>query len=223
MSCPHRPHCDQISGTVEQPVEYNAPTTAVDWGRLVDRIRARDASAMEELYALFERGLRFYLYRQVGAQELEDKIHDIFLVVVQAIRRGELREPERLMGFVRTVAHRRVAAHIDKIVHERQEETPLESGIPVRDASLTPEEAALSQERIDLMTRTLRSMPPRHREILTRFYLQEQSQEQICAEMHLNDTQFRLLKSRAKARFGEKGRQRLGGTILDRAFSGFRH
>jgi RNA polymerase sigma-70 factor, ECF subfamily len=208
---------------VEHPGEYDAPTASVDWECLVDRIRANDAGAMEELYALFERGIRFYLYRQVGAQELEDKIHDIFLVVVQAIRRGELREPERLMGFVRTIAHRRVAAHIDKVVHERKEETSLESGIPVRDASLTPEETALSQERIDLMTRTLRSMPPRDREILTRYYLQEQTQDQICAEMHLTETQFRLLKSRAKARFGEKGRQRLAGKILERAFSGFGH
>jgi len=49
----------------------------------------------------------------------------------------------------------------------------------------------------------------RDREILTRFYLQEQTQEEICAEMNLSDTQFRLLKSRAKARFGELGRKKL--------------
>ena len=47
---------------------------------------------------------------------LDDKVHDTFLVVVQAIRRGELRDPQRLMGFVRTVVRRQVAAHIDKVV-----------------------------------------------------------------------------------------------------------
>src|SRR6266851_4698063 len=47
------------------------------------------------------------------------------------------------------------------------------------------------------------------REILTRFYLYEQSQDQICSEMGLTLTQFRLLKSRAKGRFGELGRKRL--------------
>ena len=50
----------------------------------------------------------------------------------------------------------------------------------------------------------------RDREILTRFYLQEQTQEEICKEMILSDTQFRLLKSRAKARFAEMGRRKLG-------------
>ena len=45
--------------------------------------------------------------------------------------------------------------------------------------------------------------------------MEEQSQEQICAEMGLSYNQFRLLKSRAKARFSEMGRrmaERLGLT-----------
>jgi RNA polymerase sigma-70 factor (ECF subfamily) len=37
----------------------------------------------------------------------------------------------------------------------------------------------------------------------------EQSQDQICSEMALTETQFRLLKSRAKARFGELGKKKL--------------
>ena len=36
-------------------------------------------------------------------------------------------------------------------------------------------------------------------EILKRLYLDEQSPDQICAEMKLTDTQFRILKSRSKA------------------------
>ena len=74
---------------------------------------------MAELYTLFSKGIRFYLCRQLGVQELDDKVHDTFVVVVQAIRRGELREPERLMGFVRTVVRRQVAAHIDKAVQTK--------------------------------------------------------------------------------------------------------
>ena len=42
-----------------------------------------------------------------------------------------------------------------------------------------------------------------------RFYLYEQSQDQICAEMGLTETQFRLLKSRAKTRFAELSRKTL--------------
>ena len=45
--------------------------------------------------------------------------------------------------------------------------------------------------------------------MLTRFYLEEESAEEICRNMDLSETQFRLIKSRAKARFGELGKRRL--------------
>ena len=59
------------------------------------------------------------------------------------------------------------------------------------------------------MVQVLRTLSPRHRDILARFYLQEQGEKEICKEMGLSETQFRLLKNRAKQRFGELGRQRL--------------
>jgi DNA-directed RNA polymerase specialized sigma subunit len=46
----------------------------------------------------------------------------------------------------------------------------------------------------------LRRLKKRDREILERFYLREQNAQQICAEMRLTETQFRLFKSRAIAR-----------------------
>ena len=54
------------------------------------------------------------------------------------------------------------------------------------------------------------SLPKRDREVLVRFYLQEQTAEEICRDLNLTETQFRLIKSRAKARFGELGRRRFG-------------
>ena len=164
---------------------------------------------MAELYELFSHGIRFYLCRQLGPQELDDKVHDTFVVVVQAIRRGELREPERLMGFVRTIVRRQVAAHIDRVVHDRREQAEIDSSVRVPDPRGNPEEAAIFHQRISLIQRVLAELSQRDREILTRFYIDEQSQERICSDMGLTETQFRLLKSRAKARFGELGRKKL--------------
>jgi RNA polymerase sigma-70 factor, ECF subfamily len=183
--------------------------TAVDWPDLVARIQKGADSGMEELYRLFARGIRFYLCRQLGMQELDDKVHDTFLIVVQAIRRGDLREPDRLMGFVRTVVRRQVAAHIDQVVHSRRDEMHLDVGVRVADRRRNPEQNMAHQQKGDFMRDILRQLSERDREILTRFYLHEDTQEEICAEMSLTETQFRLLKSRAKARFGELGRRRL--------------
>lgn len=196
-------------GPADTAEEHGIGGNPADWTELVEQIHRGDESAMEELYRLFAKGIRFYLCRQLGGQEIDDKIHDTFLIVVKAIRRGDLREPERLMGFVRTVLRRQIAAHIDHLVHRRRDHINLDLGARVADARRNPEQRAVLREKIDLMAEVLRELSDRDRNILTRFYLQEQSQEQICEEMNLTETQFRLLKSRAKARFGELGQRKL--------------
>ena len=155
----------------------------------------------------FFKGVKFYLCRQLGPQEMLDKVHDTFLIVVQAVQRGELREPERMMGFVHTVARRQVAAHIDQTVKSRNHYVGLDSSEGVKDLNRDPEQTAIDQQREAVATQILRSMSQRDCDVLTRFYLMEQSQEQICKDMNLSDTQFRLLKPRAKARFGEFGKR----------------
>jgi len=175
----------------------------------VNRIEHGQASGMEDLYRLFSRGVRFYVCRQLGPQDLDDKVHDIFLIVVQAIRRGDLREPERLLGFVRTIVRRQVAAHIDHAVQDRRNHASLEAGGGICDFRPDPEESAIRHQCDEIMDKVLRSISNRDREILTRFYLMEQSQQEICRQMRLTETQFRLLKSRAKARFGQAGRRKL--------------
>ncbi|MEP6539558.1 MAG: sigma-70 family RNA polymerase sigma factor [Bryobacteraceae bacterium] len=205
------PDMEQSAGNTDPvlPSETPVATSTTDWVSLVERIKAGSEEGMTELYRLFSKGIRFYLCRQLGPQELDDKVHDTFLIVVQAIRRGDLREPERLMGFVRTVVRRQVAAYIEEAVQTRREQLDIESGVIVADAKRNPEEKAIGRQNEDLMVQVLRSMSGRDRDILTRFYLNEQSQERICADMNLSETQFRLLKSRAKARFGELGKKKL--------------
>ena len=188
--------------------------SAERWIGLVERIRNSEAGAMEELYRVFSRGIRYYLCRHLGPQELDDKVHDTFLIVVQAIQSGGLREPEKLMGFVRTVVRRQVAAFIDTAVHTRRDLADLEMGGTVADGDANPEQRLLRAERSDLMLKVLNGISRRDREILTRFYLYEQPQSQICEEMALTETQFRLLKSRAKMRFAELGRKRISPTKI---------
>jgi RNA polymerase sigma-70 factor (ECF subfamily) len=184
----------------------------IDWSVLVAQVRAGDDSGMEQLYKLFSRGIRYYLCRQLGPQELEDKVHDTFLIVVNAIRRGDLREPERLMGFVRTVVRRQVAAYIEQAVQNRREQADLETGVAVADRKQNPEQEAILRQKSELMKSALDALSQRDRDILVRFYLNEQPQEQICREMDLTETQFRLLKSRAKAKFGEIGKKKLASS-----------
>ena len=184
-------------------------TSDPSWPDLVERIRNGDPCAMEQLYRVFSKGIRFFLCRQLGPQDLDDRVHDIFMIITQSIQKGELREPERLMGYVRTVVRRLVAAHIDDAVHARRNQTDLDYGAGLSDSHPNPERTLINQENANLARRILNSLHQRDREVLVRFYLQEQTPGQICTEMQLSETQFRLIKSRAKARFGELGKRRL--------------
>jgi RNA polymerase sigma-70 factor (ECF subfamily) len=180
-----------------------------DWTSIVAQIHAGQDAGIEELYRILNRGLRYYLGRQLGQQDLEDRLHEVFLIVVSAIRKGQLREPERIMGFVRTVAQRRVAADIEKLTRNRKRENELSPDLNVVDQQSDPEQLAVMQQKVDLMKSVLLQMPERQREILVRFYRDEQTQEQICREMSLTETQFRLIKFRAKAAFGMRGQNAL--------------
>src|SRR5579871_6119387 len=104
-----------------QDSAYAADPPIPDAVELVARIQADDSRALEDLYRIFARGIKYQICRQLGPQDLEDKVHDCFLIVVQAIRRGELREPDRLMGFVRTVVRRQIAAYIETVIQTRRQ------------------------------------------------------------------------------------------------------
>jgi RNA polymerase sigma-70 factor, ECF subfamily len=164
---------------------------------------------MEELYRVFSRGVRFFLWRQIGKQDLEDTVHDTFLAVAEAIRRGDVREPDRLMGFVWTVVRRQLAAHIERAVTVRNQRVDLDGASGILDRSADPEWTAIVSQHRVLARRLLKEVSGRDREVLVRFYLKEQNQEEICRDMELTETQFRLLKSRAKARLGVLGRKTL--------------
>jgi RNA polymerase sigma-70 factor (ECF subfamily) len=219
-----RARASQSTSDAVQPSEdeaknsATATTNAVDWAALVAQIKAGEDAGLEFLYGQFSRGIRYYLCRHLGPEELDDRVHDTFLVVVQAIKKGDLREPERLMGFVRTIVRRQVAAYIDQAVQTRKDQADIECGVTVVDGKGDPEQQAIARQKKQLMKSVLESLSKRDRDILVRFYLNEEPQEQICREMALTETQFRLLKSRAKARFGEIGKKKLSSSGIFSVF-----
>ena len=181
----------------------------VDWKAVVEQIRLGDPAGEEDLYRNFASGARLFLQRRLGTQDVEDLVHDLFVIVVETIRRGDLREPERLMGFVRTVLNRQLSLGITRIIHKRETSTELESATDLTTAEPTPEQQAAGQQKVAIMKQALRKMSARDREVLTRFYLHEESPERIQKQMGLTPTQFNLLKSRAKARLTELVRRKL--------------
>jgi RNA polymerase sigma-70 factor (ECF subfamily) len=185
-----------------------------DWPTTVEQIRNGDPAGEETLYVNLTGGARLFFQRRLGAQDVDDRVHDVFLIVVQAIRRGELREPERLMGFIRTVLYRQLNLGISRTMANRASATEEASMARLSVAEPTPEQQAVMQEQVETMKRELRKLKAKDSEILTRFYLREQPAERICNEMSLTQTQFLLRKSRAKARLADLTQRRLSRVLL---------
>jgi RNA polymerase sigma-70 factor, ECF subfamily len=172
---------------------------------LVERIQAGEEQAASELYGIINRGIRFFMRRSIGqGEDLDDNVHDAFIAILDVIRKGQLRNPECLMGLVRTIVHRQIGLYIGEQVERRKRWQGIED-FKLYDSRPDPEKLLEERERRELMASTLKDMTARDREILTRFYVEEQTEQEICEAMSLNRTQFRLLKSRAKARAAERG------------------
>lgn len=201
-----------MNSDLGRDLETPTPGEAFTWTDLVERVRAGDQSGMEELYRTLSKGIRYSFYRQCGPQDVDDKVHDVLLIITQSIQRGDLRDPQRLMGYVRTVVQRQVASYIHNMMKSRRNSSEPEYAARLPDRQPNPERATILQQNREVALRVLRSLKQRDRDVLIRFYLEEQPAERICREMGLTETQFRLIKSRAKARFVELGRARLAPT-----------
>ena len=190
---------------------------------LVRRVQIGDAGGMLDLYEYILAGLRPYLARQLRPQDHRDKVHSIFVDVVVAIQRGQLRDPDRLMGFARTIARRKVSLYIDAAASNRRNYVEIGSLFGLASPRATPEQEMVSQEQRELVRLTLTRLSEREAEILSRFYLQEQTELQIRSEMDLTHTQYRLLKWRSKARFEQLSRKQLASRHLQALYANSSH
>jgi RNA polymerase sigma-70 factor (ECF subfamily) len=168
-----------------------------------------DDAAFQFLYERFNY-YRCRFLRCVGLDSGQDLYHSFIVILITQIRRGELREPERLAGYAKIIAARLLTT----CQYNQRRAHVLEVGIDdegsaIRSRRPTPEQAFASKEEREIAAAVLHVLPHRDREVLVRFYLHEESAEQIQADLNLTETQFRLIKSRAKKRFAELGRARL--------------
>jgi RNA polymerase sigma-70 factor, ECF subfamily len=195
----------------EQILQADLPSSPVDeWGRwasLVSRIRADDQIAGDDLYSILYRSIRPHMIRRLGITEADDCFHDTLLIVMGAIQIYSLRDPARLMGFVQTVAHRQIGIFVRAAVKRRR--TNVDESFNLRSDS-DPESELSRNEKKQIAQSMIDSLSRRHREIIIRFYFEEQPAAEICVAMGLTETQFRLLKWRAKAHLRMKCHNRFG-------------
>jgi RNA polymerase sigma-70 factor, ECF subfamily len=180
---------------------------APDLVGLVARIRGGDAQAEAEVLSRFAFGVRVILRRHArgAAIDVDDLAQDVLTAVLEQLRKGGLREAAALPAYIRTSAMHRLHAEQRASQATQRSHERVEAEDPRLVASDRGPADELDAARKSRQIRELLAEMPvaRDREVLTRFYLQEQDCAQICAELEIDPEHFRRVIHRARSRFRE--------------------
>jgi RNA polymerase sigma-70 factor (ECF subfamily) len=171
---------------------------------LADRIRAGDRAAESEFVRRYEHGVRTLVRRHTRPREpmVDDFVQDVLYQVLLKLRAGELHDAGALPAYLRativyatTAEYRRRASHGEAVASEALD-------------GIASGSDPVEQVRTDQLARQLRTfldaLPvARDRALLFRFYIEERSKEEVCAELGIDPDHFRRVVFRARERLRE--------------------
>lgn len=162
---------------------------------LVERVKRGDQDSEYDLYCTVREFVRTRLRRLLGSRA-EDLTHDVFIAVLMAVRSAELRDGNSLRAFATTIAMRLAWTQVYR--EKRLSDRPVlefDSALAREDGTF---DAILLEQRRRQFRQAIASLASREQEIMHRFYVRLEPADLIREQMRLSETQYRLLKSRAK-------------------------
>ena len=153
----------------------------------------------EQLVSTFRPGLNRMLSRITGDDaRAEDLTHETLMLVLQKLRGEGLREPDKLASFVYQTAKYLHLGWYRKRSNQEvlwgQVEYHVDNGMGIEQTLIMQEQCKILKNLIDGLSLE------RDRQILTRFYMHEQTKDEICDALHLNRDHFDRVISRARKR-----------------------
>jgi RNA polymerase sigma-70 factor (ECF subfamily) len=170
---------------------------------LVRRIQDGDPAAEAELVARFSEGLSFLLRRWTRDRTIaEDLFQETFRLALEKIRKSEVRDPERLAGFLRSLAKNLSIEHYRRGSRREVREEELEAAAELSAPDIGQIGRLLREEKAALIRQVLEELgSERDRQVLFRFYIAEEDKEQIRSDLGLTGPEFNLVLFRARRRY----------------------
>jgi RNA polymerase sigma-70 factor (ECF subfamily) len=148
-------------------------------------------------------GLRALIMRRVRDPQIAaDILQDAAVTTLEKLRAGQIAQPSSIGGYLYRVALNHLRNYRRKDRTGVSSSADLES-LPDRDTD--PDVAGIDRAQWAQAARhMLKELPAvRDRELLIRFYLNDESKEDICAALGLTDEHFNRVIFRARNRFRE--------------------
>jgi RNA polymerase sigma-70 factor (ECF subfamily) len=143
--------------------------------------------------------VRFKVCHHLGyyCPDIEDVVQETLLRFVVAMREDKLRSADAAGAFLNGICRNVINEYRRKLQHEG----------PMPETAPDPADDRMPEiERLEIrqaIQQGMERLADRDRRILTAFYIEEKSKEQILKEHGLSDEAFRVVLSRAKQRFRE--------------------
>lgn len=166
---------------------------------LAVRIRAGDRAAEHELGAQYLRAIRAIVRRHCrpGEPQIDDIAQDVLTDILRRLRGGLIADPQALPHYLQLSIRNACTAWY------RREQLLRSDAPDCADPARTsdPSDFHAHQQRAILLRELLDELPvPRDRELLHRFYLQEESRESVCVALDIDPAHFRRVVFRARER-----------------------
>ena len=171
---------------------------------IVRRIIAGDPAAEDEIVRRYEHGVAVIIDHIVRSPSTtEDLSQETFRIVLQKLRRGDLRQPESLSGFVCSVARNAAINYIRRSKRSSSREE-IGGAEHIPDHAPSQLDRIVTKERAEVVRQVILELKlERDRDVLFRYYIAEEDKDRICLDLGLTRTQFNNVIYRALARFKE--------------------
>lgn len=174
-----------------------------DLADVVRRIIAGDHLAEEEMVRRYTEGVSVIVRKVAQSQPAaEDISQETFRIAIEKIRHGDVRDPERLSGFICSLAKNVAIEHVRKARRLTSQEEIKAELIP--DPAPNQLEEVCRKEKARIVRHLIGQLKvERDRKVLFRYYIAEEDKDRICADLGLTRPQFNNILSRALQRYKE--------------------
>jgi RNA polymerase sigma-70 factor (ECF subfamily) len=168
---------------------------------LVARIMVGDALAEKEMVERYSRGMIFMLRHRSNNQVLADDLsQETWRIIIEKIRAGDLKNHAKLSAYIVQTAKYQLL-----MCYRGSYQTKVTSGADVNETADTldhPQQIAERRDLVKVVRQVVNELKtPRDRDLIKRFYLQEQDKKTICQEFGLSELHFNRVLLRARQRF----------------------
>jgi len=175
---------------------------AIDHAALVRRIGAGERAAEAELVLAFQAGVRALVRRHARPADpiVDDLVQDVLHTVIVRLRENALNDPAALPAYVRSTVVFAVTAEYRRRGRRGENDVNPESPEDLADPDEPVEHARRAQLRSAVHAVLAELTVPRDREVLRRYYLDEQDRDTVCAALAIDPEHFHRVLHRARTR-----------------------